>query len=549
MRAPTATCAARAAGWWCLKRLSEALADGNRVLAVIRGSAVNQDGRTNGLTAPNGRAQERVVRAALAAAGADADDIGYVEAHGTGTSLGDPIEVHALGRVFGPPREGRAPVWLGSVKTNIGHLEAAAGIAGLIKVVLSLQHQAIAPHLHLTQPSLMIAWDAVPFAVPGALSQWPSDRQRRVAGVSSFGFVGTNAHVIVEEAPRLGFEGREGTEGHEGHEGSRSTKGTKGAKAVGEGHVLCLSARTPGALAALARQYSQRLDGTPEPRNPGTPEPRNPGTSELRNVCFSAATGRTHFRHRLAVAGDSVTDLRASLDSFAEGGRTKRAFSGERPIATDPGPVFVFTGQGSQYPGMGRGLYDSHPVFRRAMDECDALLRPHLEFPLLSVLYEDEGRAALVDRTEYSQPALFALEWALADTWRSWGVEPAAAIGHSVGEYVAACVAGVISLADALAIVAMRGRAMQRLPDGGRMAAVFAGEQTVAEAIAAEAGTVSMAAVNGPAQCVISGDAGAVARVIARLEARGRDLRTAPRVARLPLSVDDFVTRRMASRV
>ena len=271
-----------------LKRLSEALADGNRVLAVIRGSAVNQDGRSNGLTAPNGRAQERVVRAALAAAGADADDIGYVEAHGTGTSLGDPIEVHALGRVFGPPREGREPVWLGSVKTNIGHLEAAAGIAGLIKVVLSLQHQAIAPHLHLTQPSLMIAWDALPFAVPGALSQWPSDRQRRLAGVSSFGFVGTNAHVIVEEAPGAASKGT-------GSKVAKAPKVTKGTKVHEARRARRLSVRATCCASPRERLARSRRSpvgirsGSTEPRNPGTPEPRNLGTPEPRNFGMSAS--------------------------------------------------------------------------------------------------------------------------------------------------------------------------------------------------------------------------------------------------------------------
>ena len=240
-------------------------------------------------------------------------------------------------------------------------------------------------------------------------------------------------------------------------------------------------------------------------------------------MCFTAATGRTHFRHRLAVAGGSVTDLRASLVAWTGGRETKRTFAGERAVAAGPGLVFVFTGQGSQYPGMGRRLYESHPVFRRAMDECDALLRPHLERPLVSVLYQEEGRAPLIDRTEYSQPALFALEWALVEAWRSWGVQPAAVIGHSVGEYVAACVAGVISLADALALVAVRGRAMQRLPDGGAMAAVFADEHTVTDAIgAAAAGTVSIAAVNSPVQCVIAGPAADVARVTARLESKGR---------------------------
>ena len=467
-----------------LKRLSDALAAGDRVLAVIRGSAVNQDGPSSGLTVPNGLAQEAVIRKALANSGVDPGQVGYVEAHGTGTSLGDPIEVEALGAVLGPGRSRRSPVLLGSVKTNLGHLESSSGIAALIKVVLSLQHREVPPHLHLKNPSPQIPWDRLPFVVPTARTPWP-DNGRRIAGVSAFGFSGTNAHVVLEEAPAAGDEG------------PREADRTR--------HVLTLSARTEEALRDLAARFERRLGEEP--------------SLSLADVAYTANAGRSHFASRLALVAESTAQAREAIEAFL-GGRPSAAsssvFTGSRPRVT-----FLFTGQGAQYVRMGRGLFETQPTFRRALRACDELLRPHLERPLLSVLYPEGEQDSPLDDTAYAQPALFALEYALAELWRSWGVEPAAVMGHSVGEYVAACVAGVFDLESGLRLIAERGRLMQALPRNGAMAAVMADEARVSAAAAPHARELSIAAVNGPANVVVSGRVEAVGAVVAALAAQG----------------------------
>ncbi|HEV7602274.1 MAG TPA: amino acid adenylation domain-containing protein [Bradyrhizobium sp.] len=474
-----------------LKRLRDALADGNRIHAVVRGTAVNNDGRTNGLTAPSARAQERVIRAALRAAGVKSEEVGYIEAHGTGTPLGDPIEVQALARVFGERHASREPAYLGSVKTNIGHLEAAAGIAGLIKVVLSLRHGEIPPHLHLDHPNPIIAWDRLPFQVPRDAAGWPADRSRRIAGISSFGFVGTNAHVVLEAAP------------------ARADRESPGAVP----HLLCLSARTPTALDELAGRYVKLLGGISE--------------QAVRDVCASTATGRNHMRHRLALLADSKAELQGALDSARrrEPKRSGRVAREYRNLPASPGGapgiVFLCTGQGSQYADMAKRLYLSEPGFRRALDRCAEVLQPHMSVPLLSILHPGNAADRRIDQTEFSQPALFAIEWSLAEMWSAWGVTPSALIGHSIGEYAAACIAGVFGLEDAAALVAARGRAMQKLPAGGAMFAVAAEERTVMQAIGSDDAAVCLAAVNAPSQCVISGAAAAVARVVAQLETEG----------------------------
>ena len=466
-----------------LKRLADAERDGDRILALLRGSAVNHDGRSAGLTVPSGPAQEAVIRAALADAGVAPDSIGYLEAHGTGTALGDPIEVKAIDQVFGG-RPADRPLLLGSVKTNIGHTEATAGVAGFIKAVLALQHRAIPPHLHLHTPNPHIPWDRVCVAVPTSLVPWESAAGApRRAGVSAFGFSGTNAHVVLEEAPPSDTE----------------------APVAGP-QLLVLSAQTPLALGELAQSYAAMLEA--------------PEASPLSHVAATAALGRSHFAERLALVADDVATARATLaaaaaDDFAPGVAHGRASS------VAPEVVFLFTGQGSQRPGMTQRLIETEPVFREAMQRCDALLLPHMGRSLLDVLRAGGDAAELIDDTAWTQPALFAVEYALTRLWASWGVEPIAVMGHSVGEYVAACVAGVFSLEDGLRVIAARGRLMSRLPREGSMAAVFADEATVRRAIAAHERWVSIAATNGPRSTVISGRTDAVQEIMAGLAAAG----------------------------
>ncbi len=463
-----------------LKRLSDALADGDAVLAVVRGSAVNQDGSSATLTAPHGPSQEAVIRAALDAAGLPPWRVGYVETHGTGTALGDPIEVQALAAALGEGRSAARPLVLGSVKTNIGHLEAAAGVAGLIKLVLTVQHGEIPPHLHFRQPNPLIPWDRLPVAVASPGRPWPAGAEPRVGGVSSFGFSGTNAHVVVEEAPP-------------------PAAAPVAAEEERPLHLLTLSARTPTALAALARAYAGRLAAEPAPA--------------LADVCFTAGTGRAHLAHRAALAADSAAAARDRLEELA-----RALAAGAEPPAgvavghargsEAPKVAFLFTGQGSQYAGMGREVLLAEPAAREVLARCEA----RLGRPLL------DGDLAATDR---AQPALFAFEVALAELWRSWGVEPAVVLGHSVGEYAAACVAGVLSLEDGLDLVAERGRLMQELSPAGAMAAVSADEEVVNAALANRAGRVAIAAVNGPRNLVISGEPAAVADLVAELAAGG----------------------------
>ena len=467
-----------------LKRLADALADGDQVVAVVRGSAMNQDGLSNGLTAPNGLAQEAVIRAALARAGVSPHDISCIEAHGTGTPLGDPIEVEALGAVLMPDRPRDRPCALASVKTNIGHLEAAAGIAGLIKTVLALGHREIPPHLHLhaVNPRLRVA--GTTFVIPQALQPWPASCGPRRAGVSGFGFGGTNVHVILEEAP------------------------ARGTGAVVRGpELLVLSAQSEPALRALAARYAQRFETL--------------SASELADACATARRGRYPFIHRLAVTGESREQLGARLAAFAAGEDPPQVIHDHARHKTPPKVAFLFSGQGSQYAGMGRGLYETEPVFRRALDRCEALLRPHLDRPLFSVLWPAPGEPPLLDQTAYTQPALFALQYALTELWRSLGVTPSAVIGHSVGELAAACAAGVLGVEAAARLVAERGRLMQALPRGGAMAAIFAPEDEVAATLAALSGELSIAAVNGPADTVVSGPEAALDNLLQSLAAQG----------------------------
>ena len=464
-----------------LKRLKDAVADGDRILALIRGSAVNQDGPSSGLTAPNGPSQESVIRDALANAGVSPQDVSYIEAHGTGTSLGDPIEVQALGAVFGPGRDAATPLLIGSVKTNVGHLEAAAGVSGLLKVALSLQHQEIPQHLHFHQPSPHIPWDRLPMRVTSALEAWTPLHGKRIAGVSSFGFSGTNAHVVLEEAPIV------------------SPKRSSIDRPL---HLLTLSARTEPALFTLIERYARHIDSG--------------GQVHLADFCHTANVGRAHLAHRLALTGADAETMVGKLREIRSTKPTSGVVHGCYEGTDRPKIAFLFTGQGSQYVDMGRRLYETSPTFAHALNRCDSALRKSLGRSIVEVLYPPTGASSPLGETQFTQPALFAIEFALSELWRSWGVQPTFVLGHSVGEYVAACVAGVFSVEDGLALIAERARLMQAQPSGGSMAAVMAPVEVVREAIMPLAASVSIAALNGPRQTVISGSEAEVKALLAQ---------------------------------
>jgi acyl transferase domain-containing protein/NADPH:quinone reductase-like Zn-dependent oxidoreductase/acyl carrier protein len=495
MLSPTGRCASFAAGAdgfvrgegcgvLVLKSLSAALEDGNRVLGVLLGSAVNHDGPSSGLTVPSGAAQQALLRKALAAAGVAPRAISYVEAHGTGTTLGDPIEAEALGAVLREGRSPEQPLLLGSVKTNIGHLEAAAGVAGLIKLVLSLQHRQLPRHLHFTAPSPHIRWDALGLKVVDAMQPWEPIDGRRIAGISSFGFSGTNAHVIVAEAPA----------------GAASEK-----PAVRPIDVLPLSARSEAARVALARLYAAQLTVEPE---------------TWPDLAHTAAVGRARFAKQLSVRASDGLAAAAALTAFADGRESSTVVASESSPARSR-IAFAFTGQGSQYVGMGSAFYASSPTFRRVIDAGEALLSSRLDVPLGAVMRGEHPDAAqLLTQTRYTQPALFVLEYALAMLWRELGVEPSIVLGHSLGEYVAAAIAGVFSFDDALSLVADRAALMQQTAPGA-MIAVGAGEPDIRGLLDGWADRVSLAGINGPGQVTLAGEPAAIEALTALCVQRG----------------------------
>ncbi|MCX5016602.1 SDR family NAD(P)-dependent oxidoreductase [Streptomyces sp. NBC_00555] len=472
------TALSEGSGLLLLEKLSDARRNGHPVLAVIRGSAVNQDGTSNGLTAPNGRAQQQVIRKALAAAGLEASDVDVVEAHGTGTTLGDPIEARALQATYGA--SGR-PVWLGSVKSNIGHTQAAAGVAGVIKMVLAMNHGTVPRTLHADTPSRHVDWSEGSLRLVTDPVAWDADGPRR-AGVSSFGISGTNAHLILEQAA-----------------GAEEPPAGAEEPAAGPRPALLpwtLSARTPEALREQASRLAVRV---------GT----HPGTDPA-DLAFSLATSRTSFRERAVVVGRDTGDLLAGLRAITDGASSASVVEGS---ADDGRTAFVFAGQGTQRAGMGADLRAAYPVFDAAWREIRAALDPHLRRPLAEVIDDPDA----LRRTEFTQPALFAFEVAVFRLLESWGLTPDLVLGHSVGELSAAHVAGVLSLEDACALVAARGRLMQARPDTGVMLALQAGEHEVAPLLSAR---VHLAAVNGPRSVVIAGDADAVAEVAGRFTGR-----------------------------
>ncbi|MEP1079780.1 thioester reductase domain-containing protein [Leptolyngbya sp. PL-A3] len=488
-----------------LKRLSDAIRDGDRIQGVIRGTAINQDGLSNGLTAPNGPSQQAVIRSALSNAGVTPEQISYVEAHGTGTSLGDPIEFKSLKAVLMQARHPERPCWLGSVKTNIGHLEAASGIASVIKVVLALQHQEIPPHLHLQELNPYISLAGTTFAIPTEPHPW-TVAGTRLAGISAFGFGGTNCHLVLEEAhPDFNAP----VDKNEFNQQLTLPIAPLPERPL---HLLTLSAKHEQALRDLATSYQNFLATHPP--------------AALADICFTANTGRSHFDHRLAVVAGSTQELQERLaefiqEKFIQAKGADGWVRGLVPNRKRPKLAFLFTGQGSQYVQMGRQLYETQPVFRAALDRCDRILRSYLEQPLLQVLYPEDGTSSPLDNTAYTQPALFALEYALVQLWQSWGAEPGLVMGHSVGEYAAACVAGVFSLEDGLKLIAARARLMQALPMNGAMVAVFASQEQVRSAIQAYGAQVAIAAINGPRSIVISGEKSAIEAVVASLQQAG----------------------------
>ena len=476
-----------------LKPLSRALADRDPIYAVIRGSAVNQDGRSNGLMAPNPKAQEAVLREAYLRAAISPGDVQYVEAHGTGTLLGDPIEAKALGAVLALERPLNLPCLLGSVKTNLGHLEAAAGIAGLIKVALALQHREIPPSLHFQQPNPLIPFDQLPLRVNTALCRWPAQPDAALlAGVSSFGFGGTNVHVVVQEAPQsdLGM-----------HAADRENRNREAMST----YLLPLSARSASALRSLARSYHDILI---DPELTASPD----------DICYAAGARRSHHEYRLAATGNSAADLADVLETFIRGETCPEVSSGRRLSDRQRKLVFVFPGQGSQWVGMGRALLQQQAVFREAIERCDLAMRSHGDWSLLAELSATDEARSRLNEVDVLQPALFAIQVALAALWSSWGIEPHAVVGHSMGEVAAAHVAGALSLEDAVRVICSRSRLVKPAIGRGAMAAVNLSIADARRAIAGREDRVSIAVSNGPTSTVLSGDSAALETIVSRLQ-------------------------------
>ncbi|MEM9271461.1 MAG: amino acid adenylation domain-containing protein [Cyanobacteria bacterium P01_F01_bin.143] len=473
-----------------LKSLSKALEDRDDIYAVIKGSAINNDGSDKiGYTAPSLEGQTEVIRQALNRAEVDASSISYVEAHGTGTALGDPIEIAALTQAFGSTNKQKCA--LGSVKTNIGHLIEAAGIAGLIKTVLALKYKKIPPTLHFQKPNPNINFAHSPFFVNTELRTWERNGTPRRAGISSFGMGGTNAHVVLEESP-----------GKVKSQDSKALKDTAPhIKIQDRGqHILTLSAKNERALRELSEKYVSYFASEPK--------------ADLADICFTANTGNRHFAHRLAVIGTSKQEFQEQLQDFEllNASQVKQTISAKT--------AFLFTGQGSQYFNMGRQLYETKPSFQATIDRCAEILESELELPLQNILF-GETTSNEINQTKYTQPAIFAIEYALAELWISWGIKPDIVMGHSVGEYVAACIAGVFSLEDGLKLIAARGRLMQALPQDGAMLSMLASEEGAIAVIEPYKQEVSIAAINGPQSVVVSGEKAAIKSINQILESKG----------------------------
>ncbi len=471
------------AGIVVLKPLAQARADGDRVYAVIRSTVVNQDGKTNGITVPNPDAQAAMIRAACGQAGIPPHALQYVEAHGTGTAVGDPLETTAIGEVIAVNRKPDDACFVGSVKTNIGHLEAGAGIAGLIKTALAMKHGYIPPHLHFQTPNPLIEFERLKLRVPTRLEPWPARKGKRYAGVNSFGFGGTNAHVLLSDV-------------RSGHQKTTLTPAREHWP-----YLVPLSARSPKALKALAKAYAQHLgqwDGKASP--------------SLEDLCFTLSARRSHFDHRLAVVARTREELVEKLLGFAESDTEPALQMGHASSKVHPQLAFVFSGQGTQWWGMGRQLFEQEPLFRTVIEECDEILKGLAPWSLVEELTRDESRSRLHE-TSIAQPCLFALQTGLSALWRSWGIEPYAVAGHSVGEITAAHIAGALSLEDAVRVIYHRGRCMDLASSHGRMIAAAMTENEARTIVSGLEDRVSVAAVNSPSSITLSGDAEALAQI------------------------------------
>ena len=484
------------AGVILLKPLAKAIEDRDNIYGVIKGSAINHGGKAKTLTSPNVYAQAQVLCAAYTKANVPPNTISYIEAHGTGTPLGDPIEINGLKRAFRQLHQkyhlssvDNPYCGLGTVKTNIGHLEPAAGIAGIIKVLLAMKNQKLPKIVNFEELNPRIQLKGSPFYLVCKTQEWKQLKTKeaeiipRRAGISSFGIGGVNAHVVFEEAPEL------------------ATQNLVFDRPL---QILTLSAKNQKALKELIKKYQVFLKLNQE--------------ESISDICFTANTGRDHFKYRLAVIAKSSVELHEKLEVLLKGNETTELVTGE---AKDESPkiAFLFTGQGSQYINMGRQLYETEPIFRKTLEKCDEILHPYLEKSLLELIYpqgekeEQEKASFVLNQTAYTQVALFAIEYALFKLWQSWGIKPDVVMGHSVGEYVAATVAGVFSLEDALKLIAHRGRLMQQLPQGGEMLAVMSSVEKVNQLITTYSEKIAIAAINGPESIVISGKSEAIATI------------------------------------
>lgn len=455
-----------------LKKLKLALRDNDNILAVVRGTSVNQDGKSNGLTAPSGLAQQKVIINALQDAKLNALDIDYIEMHGTGTPLGDPIEVKALSETYCSGRKKDNPLLIGSVKSNIGHLEAAAGMASIIKVILSFKNGMLPGNLNFKDPNPFIPWDVIPVKVVSKTMLWKSNQKVKRVGINAFGFGGSNAHVILEEAPK------------------KLSTSTKAGFPV---NILKISAKSKASLDDLLKKYADFIKDHPD--------------TDIKDICYTANVYKTDFDYRFAAFAVTREELIKKLDAYSNHEKIEGIYSNiDHKAQNDGRIIFLFSGQGSQYKAMGKELYRNQPVFRQCMDECDSLFRPYILKSVLDLIYADDANESQIDQTVYAQPLIFSIEYALYRMWESWGVTPFAVLGHSIGEFAAAVAASVMSLSDAVKLVATRGRLMHSAPGEGTMGTIFADEMTVLSLIEKHLDEVSIAAVNAESSVVISGE-------------------------------------------